>query len=165
MYATYAARTRNWLTQIRRQEPCDIYKPAKNEVRGSGGVGLLVKERLYDKFNINVWDSSYEGILWVRFEQQENSQVIFLICVCYLPPSSSSRGDTSQEFFETLGNQYLLYSNCGLVCIFGDFNAQCGSCQDIPDSDTFIPQRWILDSSMNSHGTIRLPKTPGSLHA
>ena len=48
-------------------------KLAKNAVRGSGGVGLLVKEGLYDKFNINVWDSSYEGILWVRFEQQENS--------------------------------------------------------------------------------------------
>ena len=116
-------------------------KLAKNAVRGSGGVGLLVKERLYDKFNINVWDSSYEGILWVRFKQQQNSQVVFLICVCYLPPSSSSRGDTSQEFFETLGNQYLFYSNCGLVCICGDFNARCGSCQDIPDSDNFIPQR------------------------
>ena len=108
-----------WIGQNR----CKI---AKKAVRGSGGVGMLVKHNVYNKFKVNVVDTSYEGILWVKFEHRENPPVTLLVCVCYLPPSRSSRGDTSLEVFENLGNQYLLYSNLGPVCICGDLNARCG---------------------------------------
>lgn len=101
---------------------------------------MLVKENLYRKFNISVIDSSFEGIFWVKFEHHDTPQSTFLLCVCYLPPGSSSRGDSSQDFFENLGNQYLLYSNLALVCICGDFNARCGDRQDTSDSED-IPQR------------------------
>ena len=113
---------------------------------------MLVKDNVYNKFKVNVVDTSYEGILWVKFECRENPPVTFLVCVCYLPPSRSSRGDTSQEFFENLGNQYLLYSNLGPVCICGDLNARCGDHQDISHSEVYIPQRHILDHATNSHG-------------
>ena len=98
---------------------CNLSKKA---VRGSGGIGLLVKLSMYENFKVNVLDNNrYEGILWVKFEHISSPKIIFLICVCYLPPNISSRGDTSQEFFEKLGNQYLLYHNMGTVCICGDF--------------------------------------------
>ena len=73
--------------------------------------------------------------------------------MCVLPPPSrSSRGDTSQEFFENLENQYSLYSNLGPVSICGDLNARCGDHQDVSDSEAYIPQRHVLDHATNSHG-------------
>ena len=80
-----------WIGQNR----CKI---AKKAVRGSGGVGMLVKDNVYNKFKVNVVDTSYEGILWVKFEHRENPQVTLLVCVCYLPPSRSSTGDTTRIF-------------------------------------------------------------------
>ena len=111
-----------------------------------------MKDKVYNKFKVNVVDTSYEGIMWVKFEHHENPQVTFLTCVCYLPPNSTSRGDSSLEFFESLGNQYLLFSNLGPVCICGDFNARCGDRQDISDVEACIPQRQVLDHTANSHG-------------
>ena len=66
--------------------------------------------------------------------------------------ATSSTGDTSLEFFENLGNQYLLYSNLGQDCICGDLNARCGDHQDISNSEIYIPQRHVLDHATNSHG-------------
>ena len=97
---------------------------------------------------LNVVDTSYEGILWLT-EHRENPQVTFLVSVCYLPPSRSTRGDTSQEYFEKLGNQY---SNLASVCKCGDLNARCGDHQDISNSEVYIPQRHVLDHATNSHG-------------
>ena len=96
-----------------------------------------------NKFKVNVVDTSYEGILWVKFEHRENPQVTLLVCVCYLPPSRSSTGNTSQEFLENLGNQYLLYTNLGPVCICGDLNARCGDHQDVSNSEVYILS-WIM---------------------
>ena len=107
-----------------------VHGLGKKAVRGSRGVGMLVKDKVYNKFKVNVVNTSYEGILWVKFEHRDNPQVTFLVCVCYLPPSRSSRGDTSQEF---------LYSNLGPVCICRDLHARCGDHQDISDSEAFIP--------------------------
>ena len=64
-------------------------------------------------FKINVLDSFYEGILWVKFQCHDDANMCSLVCICYLPPSTSSRGDSSKELFDRLGCQYLLYSALG----------------------------------------------------
>ena len=73
--------------------------------------------------------------------------------MCYLPPSSSSRGDCAEQFLDCLGAQITLYRNLGTVCVCGDFNARCGNLQDISLlCDTEIPPYKVLDVEQNSHG-------------
>ena len=73
--------------------------------------------------------------------------------MCYLPPSSSSRGDCAEQFLDCLGAQITLYRNFGTVCVCGDFNARCGNLQDISLlCDTEIPPHKVLDVERNSHG-------------
>ena len=64
---------------------------SKRALRGSGGVGILVRS----KWATTTLDSSFEGILWIKFEDNLSK----CVCVCYLPPSTSSRVDNSEEFF------------------------------------------------------------------
>ena len=73
-----------------------------NAVRGSGGVGLLAKNKLVECFKIDIIDKSFEGIMWINFTDRYDPDCTFKICACYLPPEGSSRGNIAQEFFETL---------------------------------------------------------------
>lgn len=38
---------------------------SKRAIRGSGGVGLLVKDTVFHRFTLSVLDNKSEGILWV----------------------------------------------------------------------------------------------------
>ena len=42
---------------------------SKRAVRGSGGVGVLVKESMFDRFSIDIVDKSHEDILWLACTQ------------------------------------------------------------------------------------------------
>ena len=75
----------------------NIHKRAKI---GSGGVGFLVKKCLYNIFNIDVLDKSYEGILWIKCSSKFCDAVISM-CVCYLPPDGSTRNSDAEDFFDT----------------------------------------------------------------
>ena len=127
---------------------------SKRAIRGSGGVGLLVKDTVFHKFTVSVLDNKSEGILWALLLDQASQHSISL-CVCYLPPSNSSRGDMSLEFFSNLRLQVSKYQDTGLLCICGDFNARIGSLADIDleavaDS---VPKRVTLDTAPpNTHG-------------
>ena len=75
------------------------------------------------------------------------------ICVCYLPPISSSRGDISQEFWDDL--RCLVFENYqhGNFMICGDFNARIGSLSDCPDNSS-IPNKKPVDHTTNSFGRL-----------
>ena len=90
------------------------------------GGGLLVKDTLFHKFTC-VLDNKSEGILLL----DQASQYSISLCVCYLPPCNSSRGDISPEFFTNLRLQVSKYQDSGLLCICGDFNTHIGSLVDI----------------------------------
>ena len=125
---------------------------SQRAIRGSGGVGILVKSSLLQDYNASTLDSQMEGILWLKLTDKLTSQNLCL-CVCYLPPSSSSRGDRGEEFLDCLGAQITLYRNLGTICICGDLNSRCGNLQDISlVCDTDIPPRKILDVEQNLHG-------------
>jgi len=72
---------------------------SKRAVRGSGGVGILIKDSLFNKYSIDIVDKNYEDIIWVSCTQTKDPYQVLYICVCYLPPASSSRGDKSHECF------------------------------------------------------------------
>ena len=56
--------------------------------KGSGGVGFLVRNSLFNQFYINVCEDSYEGILWLELKDKQNSKIL-RACVCYLVPEFS----------------------------------------------------------------------------
>ena len=99
---------------------------SKRAIRGSGGVGLFIRDSLLLNYCVSVIDSKTEGILWALLLNRYDNQSI-TVCICYLPPSNSSRGDISLEFFNTLRYQVSKYHDTGVVCICGDFNARVGS--------------------------------------
>ncbi|MDA8031503.1 MAG: endonuclease/exonuclease/phosphatase family protein, partial [Alphaproteobacteria bacterium] len=126
---------------------------SKRAVRGSGGVGVLVKESMFDRFSIDVVDKRHEDILWLACTQINNPDNTIFIGVCYLPPAASSRGDKSHDVFDTLRCQCLKFQDKGEILICGDFNARIGSLNDMSDvTQTRLPQRQIIDYTTNSHG-------------
>ena len=54
--------------------------------KGSGGVGILVKESLLSQYSISTLDDELDGILWVQFTG-DSTRSDFAMCICYLPPS------------------------------------------------------------------------------
>ena len=120
--------------------------------RGSGGVGVLVKDRLFKYYSISILQSDFEGILWVQFIGLEDRES-FCLCVCYLPPANSSRGNSATEFFDQLKCNICSLQNIETYFVCGDFNARCNNLVDTPSNDTNIPKRTIVDiGPANSHG-------------
>lgn len=66
-------------------------------VKGSGGVGFLVKNELFEFYEVNVKDTSLEGILGLQFKNRF-SGYCFAIFTCYLPPEESTRSLGSIPF-------------------------------------------------------------------
>ena len=88
--------------------------------------------------------------MWVQFIGINQSED-FILCVCYLPPSNSSRGDNSVEFFDHLKANVYSYQSIGTFCICGDFNARCGHLQD--SDNVNLCSRFITDHGPpNGHG-------------
>ena len=104
---------------------------SKRAVRGSGGVGALVKESTTDRFSIDIVDNSHEDMLWIACTQISKPDNVDFICVCYLPPAASSEGDKSHDVFDILRSQCLQYQDREEIMICGDFNARIGSLNDI----------------------------------
>ena len=64
---------------------------SRKAVRGSGGVGLLVKKLILRDWSVEVVDMRLEDVMWVKLERKETSQAVF-VAVCYFPPAGSSQG-------------------------------------------------------------------------
>ena len=63
----------------------------RKAVRGSGGVGLLIKEEVLESYTIEIFESDVEDILWVRIRQvEEEEDEALVLAVCYIPPELSS---------------------------------------------------------------------------
>lgn len=108
---------------------------APNAVRGSGGVGFLVKNTLLAHFLASVLDSTFEGILWIKLQHRVDQDLCLHMCLCYLPPENTTRGNIAQQFFDNLLAQvYLHYDECTPMLITGDFNARIDSKQDFNDA-------------------------------
>ena len=75
-------------------------------VRGSGGVGLLIKEEVLERYTIEILESDVEDILWVRIRQvEEEEDEALVLAVCYIPPKSSSRGVSAEDVLQSLAEQ------------------------------------------------------------
>ena len=127
---------------------------SKRAIRGSGGVGILIRNSILNYFSVATLEEKVEGILWIELIGKKSVQGQHLgICVCYLPPISSSRGDISQEFWDDLRCLVLEKYQHGNFMICGDFNARIGSLSDCPDNSS-IPNRKPIDHTTNTFGRL-----------
>lgn len=124
---------------------------SKRACRGSGGVGILISLNLLKHFNIAVISDKFEGILWVQLVHKYNKYSLG-ICACYLPPAGSSRGDYSQEFFDSLKSLIIDNYHVDDFLICGDFNARCGALDDLGKPCDGIPSRIAIDATVNQFG-------------
>ena len=62
---------------------------------------MSIKDTLIHTYQVAEIEEKYEGILWLQLKHKSNNTLIGM-CVCYLPPATSSRGDFSQEYIDTL---------------------------------------------------------------
>ena len=117
--------------------------------KGSGGVGILVKNSLLNYFKIEVIDKSVDGIIGLRFEKK-NTMFSFIVFACYLSPEGSPWADPD-IFFGHLISQVYLFHSVNTVFICGDLNARIGKDLDFALFDD-IPRRTVIDKVKNSHG-------------
>ena len=122
----------------------------RKAVRGSGGVGLLIKEEVLESYTIEILESDVEDILWVRIRQvEEEEDEALVLAVCYIPPESSSRGVSAEDVLQSLAEQVARFRAQGPMILCGDFNARCGSL----DADCEgLPSRKVIDVVKNSQG-------------
>ena len=116
-----------------------------------GGIGIFVKDSLFEHFIVSVLDNSYDGILCLLFKDKVSNFSFTVYCV-YLPPENSPYGRDSTTFFTHLLSLIYLHNfvDCSFVC--GDINGRIGGrCETITDVD-FTPSRIELDTTHNQHG-------------
>ena len=120
---------------------------------GSGGVGFLVQDSVLDDFDVKILDDSVEGILWLSFVHKKDN-FTFLSCVCYLVPANSSYNVNANDFFDNLLFQISQYQDLGAFYICGDFNARCGDMSDFIEGVDHLPERHVVDFSLNAYSDI-----------
>ena len=125
--------------------------------KGSGGVGFLVRNSLFNQFyiHVNVWEDSYEDILWLELKDKQNSQIL-RVCVCYLVLEISTRNINPQDYFDRLLCQIHVFQKDSDLMAFGDFNSRIGDSEDfIPGVDN-LPPRNTVDFQKNTYCNIFL---------
>ncbi|ESO89846.1 hypothetical protein LOTGIDRAFT_164534 [Lottia gigantea] len=125
----------------------------KKAKRGSGHVGFLIRNNIYDEYHVSILDESLEDILWIKLAHKSSDTYVCL-CVCYLPPNGSSYMTDAEQFYNNLLNQVYSFQNEGLVCISGDFNSRVGDQSDYILGVDNLPPRAVIDYTENSYGTL-----------
>ena len=77
---------------------------SRKAVRGSGGVGVFVRNVLLNDWAVEVVGAEVEDILWLKLECSKVSSIIVL-AVYYLLPMLSSRGVDVYERLSQLEDQ------------------------------------------------------------
>lgn len=120
-------------------------------VKGSGGVGFLVKNILFERYEVTVNDKSMGGILAIKLKNKF-TDYCFVVFTCYLPPEGSPRILDPNLFFGHLLAQMYSLSDVDAVYVCGDFNGRIGKLNDcITDVDDMLP-RTTIDSFVNGYG-------------
>ena len=119
--------------------------------RGSGGVGILVKNKIFSSYSVRVIDKSMDGLIGLELKNLI-TEYCFIIFSCYLPPEGSVWADPNGLFNQLLVQVYNL-SEADAVYMCGDLNSRMGHLEDcINDIDIDVPPRVSLDNVVNKQG-------------
>ena len=98
----------------------------KKAKRGSGSVGVLIRDDILYRYTVEVIDSDVEDVMWVKMCSTRDEETGLLIVVCYILPEASSSGRNAEEKMQLLSEQVEKYTLLGTLIVCGDFNARCG---------------------------------------
>ena len=87
-------------------------------------IGILVADYIVESLSVNILSKDFEDILCISLVHTATAET-FRVCVVYLPPSNSSRGDKSLEFVNVMRMLVLKLHSFDNFMICGDFNARC----------------------------------------
>ena len=118
-------------------------------LRGSGGVGFLIKDTLLIEYRVKVVDGSVDDTLWLQLINKTDETNSFHVCSCYLPPEQSARGNKAEEVFEQLLSNLHQIADSNPIIICGDFNARIGN---KTENNNALQNRTSIDKTINSHG-------------
>ena len=91
----------------------------KKARRGSGGVGVLIRDDILYRYTVEVIDSDVEVVMWVKMCSTQNEEAGLLIAVCYIPPEASSSGRNAKEKMQLLSEQVEKYTPLGPLILYG----------------------------------------------
>ena len=121
-----------------------------NARRGSGGVGVFIKNEFLVNYDLSV-DRSLDDVVFVKLtSKQDNTSLT--VCVCYLPPEHSWRHMDVDSFFSDLMKKVYEYQNDDHLVICGDFNARIGCESDYIEGVDDVKPREVIDETLNSYG-------------
>ena len=123
----------------------------KNAPSPSGGVAILVKNEIFQDYNVEIIDKSYDGILGIKCTHKV-SNFTAIIFACYLPPQNSPWGRDSSSFFAHLISEIYLVSYADFIICGGDINARIGDLKYYDENiDIDIPPRKPIDFERKGH--------------
>ena len=78
----------------------------------------------------------------------------YVVCVCYLPPSESTRLNDPELFYSTLLEQVYSYQNDGRIYICGVFNSRAGDASEFIEGVDDLTPRDVIDHTSNVNGDL-----------
>ena len=91
----------------------------------------------------------YHGL---NFPQKRTMKI--LSCVCYLPPSESTRLNDPELFYSTLLEQVHFYQNEGRIYMCGDFNSRVWDASEFIQGVDDVTLRGVIDHTSNVNGDL-----------
>ena len=127
----------------------------KKAKKGSGGVGMFVKQDLLHEYTVKCTSPKAEGILWIDFYPKLplDNDPGFAICTVYCPPVNSPHCK-EQEFYEDLYELLCVKHLDRPFVLGGDLNARMGPLQDFIEGVDEVPFRHCVDEVINSMGEL-----------
>ena len=120
--------------------------------RGSGGVGLLIKNELLANYSLGKIMKIEDNVISVVLTCKMSGETICVFSV-YLPPENSKHGLNNEQVLNKLTIAIYDLVNIDYVFICGDFNARIGNKDDSLLSGSEMLKRKILDEVCNAQGT------------
>ena len=123
----------------------------KNACTGSGGVAILVHDKVLSKYRIEELVLEHDRLMLMVL-QNKCSEFRIAVAIGYLPPDNLWYGTEADSFFEILTQLIYTFGECDQVYIAGDFNARIGKKQDFIEDVDKMTQMFSIDKTKNSHG-------------
>lgn len=86
---------------------------SKRGVRGSGGVGILIKDSFFNNLSVDIVNKSHEDIMWVPGTQTRDPDQALYICTYH--QRHRVEGINLINFFDILKQQILHFQDKGEI--------------------------------------------------
>ena len=123
-----------------------------DRLRGSGGIGILVSDRLHNVYKVERKLEINDNVLGLLLTCKTSELTVGVYCV-YLPPDNSKYGMFNEQVLNKLTIE--MNKSCKIDCVIigGDFNARIGNKNDCQlQLDNSLPSRRPLDDVVNAQG-------------